>query len=334
MKAKASELSRFLGAAPPRLFLFHGADEAGSRAAAVQAGEALGGERTRLDAATLKSDPGLIVDEAAGGGLFGDRKLIWIDPVGNSFATAADALLGAPSTEFPVVAIAGALTKASKLLKLVEAHPEAVALVSYPPDARQLTRIVEQMIDDAGLEAQPGVAARLVELGAQNRDIIAREVEKMALYCGEGGTVDDAVLDRIGAASGETQWMAVGDAAMDGDFAAVERALSDLSPSAIEATPLLRSLQRRIQQLVPMAARVAEGQSVGQVVESQGRALFWKDKPVVARLLGKWPAANLGRLAQRVALAERRAMLEPGRRASMLGEELLAIARMAARAGR
>ena len=328
MKAKAVDFGRNLGNVKPlRLYLFHGVDPAGSNAIAARLAEALGGERTRLDATSLKSDPGALVDEAAGAGLFADRKLIWVEPVGNEFDAAADALLGAPSTEFPVIAIAGALTRASKLLKRVESSPDAIALVSYAPEAKDLIREVGAMLDEAGLTFEPGIAQRIAEASDLNRDIARQEVAKIALFVSPDTSVTHAAIDAIGADYGETGWMTVGDAAMDGDVAAVEAALAALSPQATEAVTLLRAMQRRIQTLAPLSARVGAGESVSSVMNTAGKSLFYRDKPIVARLLGKWPARKLARLADRVARAERSSMLEPASRRAMLGEELLAIAR-------
>ena len=335
MKAKSAEFAKILARPDPlRLYLFHGVDVAGSRGLGERTAKQLGGERVRLDPSLLKSDPGRIVDEAAGAGLFADSKLLWVEPVGNEFETAVDALLGAPSTEFPVVAIAGSLTKASKLLKRVEADDRSVAVISYAPDQRDMVREVGAMLDAAGVGAEEGVAARLAEASDLNRDIAAREVEKLVLHAGDERRITHEAIDAVGADYGDTEWLAVGDAAMLGDIETVEAALTSLSPQAAEATTLLRALQRRIQMLAPMSARVASGESVQGVIAAMGRSLFWKDKPIVTRLLSIWPAARLDRLADRVARAERAAMLQPTARRAMLGEELLAIARAAGRSRR
>ncbi|WP_343344702.1 DNA polymerase III subunit delta [Sphingomicrobium sp. XHP0239] len=332
MKAKSSEFAKIISRRDPlRLYLFHGVDDAGSRGLGERLANALGGERVRLDPSALRTDPGRLVDEAAGAGLFADTKLLWVEPVGNEFEGAADALLGAPTIEFPVVAIAGALTRGSKLLKRVEADERAIAVVSYAPDQRDMVREINAMIEAADLHAEEGVAGRLAMASDLNRDIAQREIEKLTVFLGSERQLTHEAIDAVGADYGDTEWLAVGDAAMQGDIDAVEAALSALSPQAAEATTLLRALQRRIQMLAPLSARVAAGESAQAVLASMGRVLFWKDKPVVARLLSLWPADKLARLADRVARAERAAMLEPGARRAMLGEELLAIARVANR---
>jgi DNA polymerase-3 subunit delta len=62
-----------------------------------------------------------------------------------------------------------------------------------------------------------------------------------------------------------------------------------------------------------------------------GKALFWKDKPLVERLLSTWPADRLAEAASRVSALERNIMLRPLDDESALGETLVTLTRAANR---
>ena len=64
---------------------------------------------------------------------------------------------------------------------------------------------------------------------------------------------------------------------------------------------------------------------------SIGKALFWKDKPLVQRLLNTWSAERLAAGAARVATLERQLMLSGVSSEAALGETLVAMARAAGR---
>ncbi len=64
---------------------------------------------------------------------------------------------------------------------------------------------------------------------------------------------------------------------------------------------------------------------------SMGKALFWKDKPLIQRLLSTWSAERLAEAASRVSALERQVMLTPASDEAALGETLVAIARAAGR---
>jgi DNA polymerase-3 subunit delta len=87
----------------------------------------------------------------------------------------------------------------------------------------------------------------------------------------------------------------------------------------------MRALQRRLLMLVPLRSRLDAGQSPDAVTA----ALFWKDKPLVSRLLLRWSSKRLAEVTARVARLERELLLSPAPDRSAFGQELLQIARAA-----
>ena len=74
------------------------------------------------------------------------------------------------------------------------------------------------------------------------------------------------------------------------------------------------------------------GERPQAVMTSMGKALFWKDKPLVERLLTTWDSPGLSRVAERAGSLEQKLMSAGSPPAAeALGEELLAIARAARR---
>ena len=135
-----------------RFYLFLGPDEAQSRALATRLLEALGAQKFVVPMSAVKANPALLTDEAAALSLFGERRLIWVEPAGNDLAEGAEALLEAEAIESPVAAIAGVLTKSSALLKLAESSPKALAFTAYLPDGDDAARLVADLGRRVGLK--------------------------------------------------------------------------------------------------------------------------------------------------------------------------------------
>ena len=125
--------------------------------------------------------------------------------------------------------------------------------------------------------------------------------------------------------------MRLGDLALAGEgrelLEEVERA--SLAPG--EAIPIVRALQRRLLQLAPMRARVECGEVAGGVLASPGKSLFYKDKPLMQRLLSSWNAEGIAQAMERSAALERASMLSDEPPIAALSEELVTIARQAGR---
>jgi DNA polymerase-3 subunit delta len=316
-----------------RFYLFHGPDQAQSRALATRLLEALGATKALVAAASIKSDPALLADEAGALSLFGGKRLIWIEPASKDIEEAVAGLLDGPSTESPVVAIAGALPKTSALLKMGEASPRALAFAAYAPEGQDAERMIIDLARRYGLKVDPAVAARLADSCGNDQAIAAQELAKLALYLDASPAtpkeLDHSALDVVGADAAEGDFLRLADLALDGDIDALAGELARMPASGSEAIPVIRSLQRRLLMLAPARARIEAGERVDAVMTSLGRGLFWKDKPKIGRMLQKWNAEGLAAAADRAGKLERSLMFTPAPEWEALGEELLAIARKA-----
>lgn len=318
-----------------RFYLLHGPDDSGSRALADRLLKALGAEKYAVPASAVKADPALLAAEAGAISMFGDRRLIWVEPAGDEIVPALGALLEAPGVESPVVAIAGALRKTSALLKLAEAHGEALSHASYAPEGREAERMAIDAGRAEGLRIDPAVASRLAAACNANQSILAHELAKFALYLDaapdrpEDLTHD--VLDLLGADSGEGDMMRLGDLALAGQGTALFEELDRVALSRNEAIPVVRALQRRLLQLAGLRAQVEQGKTVDAVMTSMGKALFWKDKGLMQQLLSGWSAERLSAMLERAGALEKAIIFSDEPPVAALEEELVTIARAAQR---
>jgi DNA polymerase-3 subunit delta len=316
-----------------RLYLFHGPDEAQSRALGDRLLQALGASRFVVASGAIKSDPAALADEAGAMSLFGGRRAIWVEPATKDIEDGVAALLEGPPPESPVIAIAGSLTKSSGLLKLAEGSPHALAFAAYAPGGQDAERMVIEVGRRFGLKISPPVAARIAASSGNDQAIVAQELQKLALYIDASPQspkeLDHEAIDAVGADTAEGDFLRLADLALSGDLCALADELARLSPAGTEAIPVVRSLQRRLLMLAPARARVERGESPDAVMTSLGRSLFFKDKVMFGKLLALWPAAKLATVAERTGGLERALMFGPAADREALGEELLAIARAA-----
>jgi DNA polymerase-3 subunit delta len=337
MKAAKGGLAQALDRPDPdlRFYLFHGPDEAGSRGLAERLLKGLGAEKSPLAGQSVKTDPATLSDEAGAISLFGGKRAIWIEPAGDEIAEGVSALLELPACESPVIAVAGSLRKTSALLKLAEAHPSALTHISYVPEGRDLERLVVELGREVGLRVTPELAQRIAVASGGNQAVALQELSKFALYLGaereSPKELDPDTVDLLGADCAEADLMRLGDLALAGRMRDLLDELGRLPHGSSEAIPVLRALQRRLLMLAPLRSRIERGDNVDGVMTSMGKALFWKDKPLIQRLLATWSSERLAEASARVAQLERQIMLRPLADDAALGETLVTLARVAGR---
>ena len=333
------KLRKALDAADPdiRFYLLYGPDEAGSRALADRLAAAMGADAERIDLTSgqLKSDPARLADEAAAISLFGGKRWIRLEPATDDAVEAVQALLEAPAAGNPVAAIGGALRKDSKLVKLVAASNAALSHQSWVPEGRNAAAMVVEVGRDQGLQIRNDVAARIASACNNDRALISRELEKMALYLDAASDrpkpLENDALDALGAAMEEGDLSRLSNAVFSGQPGEADAELARLANEGIEDIPVLRALARRALQLAQLRAQMAEGESIDRVMETAGKAIFWKEKPVIQGQLQRWTPDGLATAITRLAEAERQVKAPGYVGGALVEEEVLAISRFAAR---
>ncbi|MHA6769267.1 DNA polymerase III subunit delta [Sphingobium ummariense] len=339
MKANRGQIERALDAPPAdvRFFLLYGPDEAGSLALAKRLERAMGpqAERIDLDGATLREDPARLSDEAAAFSMFGDRRWIRVNGMGEESVPALTALLEAEAAGNPVIAVAGALKPASKLLKLALDHKAAQAFISYQPDAREAEQIAVAIARDGGLRLSPDLARRIVGISGGDRALMAGEIEKLVLYLDaapeQPREATAEALDALSAENPETDAVPLVNAVLGGDLKAMHRELGRLAEVGTAMASVIRPLLTRAMLIAGIRADFDRDGRLEAAVEAAGKAVFWKEKGLVSRQVRLWDAAGIARVIHRLAQAERASRSGRGLGDLMVRHELLTIARQASR---
>lgn len=337
MKVNFNQIRTALSGPPPdvRFFLLHGPDEAGARALAAQLGRALGADAERIDLepGTLRNDPARLADEAASIGLFGGARFIRVEGMGEESADAVQALLDAPRAGNPVVAIAPGVKAIGRLVKTTIAAPGAMAFACYVPEGRDAEQIADGLARELGMRLGSGVAARLATAAGGDRAVMARELEKLALYLDAAPDrpreLDETALDAVGADLGDGEMSAAIEAAIDGRPAELAEELARLDEAGTSPIPLLRQLVRRLMALAEMRAEIDAGAGAVAVIEKH--RVFFKDKAPTQRALRRWPSAKLAEAVARARAGERAIMASGNAGGVLASQALIGIARLGAR---
>lgn len=325
MIVKDAQAARALDAAnlPTRnwqLALLYGADDAGSRALADRVAAAMGtdGDRIDLDGATLKADPARLPDEANALSMFGGAR--WIRVTGGDETLAAvDALLVGP-VGCPVVQIAGALTKASPLVKLATGDARVLGCQSWKLDGERADAFAVQLARPLGVRLAPDAARMLAEATAGDRAVLASELAKLALYVDAAPDrprpVERADVEAVGAALDVREAWTLVDALFDGQPDVLAAELG--GDGATDMIPALRAVARR-------------ALALGRVRAGLGNKAFARERDAVEREARHWSVDALTTVHAH-AMAAETAIKQPGTAGDVVANErLLALARAAAR---
>jgi DNA polymerase-3 subunit delta len=252
----------------------------------------------------LAADPARLADEAAQLSLTGGRRVVRVRGAGDGLAKLFTGFLQSTPGEALVVAEAGELPSRSALRRAFEAARPAVAIGCYPDTPRELAAVIRETLAAHRVTASRDAGQFLIEHLGGDRLLTRSELEKLALYAGEGGRVE---LEDARLSVSDTAALELDDAVMaaaEGDAARVERVLGRVFQQGESPVSIIRALLRHLHRLHAFTASLAGGASVDEVLRAARPPIFFKQEDSFRRQLGLWTEARLRLLLDRVAKAE------------------------------
>jgi DNA polymerase-3 subunit delta len=277
----------------------------------------------------LADDPARLADEAAAMALTGGRRLVRVRDATDRVLKAVEAMASVPTGDSLVVIQASELTPRSALRRFFESAKDMAALPCYADDGRGLEQLAHEVFAAAKVTAAPEAIHYLAANLGADRGLSRSELEKLALYAGDGGkiSIEDAM-----AVVGDSAALSLDDvvyAATDGEAGALDRAYARSMQEGVSPVAVLRAISGHLLRLQTVSARVASGDSPEQAVKALRPPVFFKRAPQFARQARVWKGRRVARALDLTMTAERGCKTTGMPDAALCGRALMQIAALA-----
>jgi DNA polymerase III subunit delta len=244
-----------------------------------------------FDAAEGRRSPDIdaVVGSLAAISLIASRRYLLIDGVerwGKADVERAVEALGQIPPETTVALVAHGKTPAGIAKAVEKAGGEL--LTFELPRARDLPK---QLVADArelGFQLEPAAARLLVERLGPRPVRLRTELERLALWAGEGGSVDAGDLDAMISDTSEEAIWSLADAVVAGDEAETMRVAERLVAQGEALPRIVYSLAPRLRQALKAASELEAGRPAGEV--AKGLSMHpYAAKMLVSKVKGRSP---------------------------------------------
>jgi DNA polymerase-3 subunit delta len=287
-----------------------------------------------ITGAALAADPARLHDEAAQISLMGGRRLVRVREPADAQSGVFARFLAAPLGDALIVVEAGDLPARSTLRRAFEEAAAGVAIACYPDGVRELGTVIRDSLGAHNIVASRDALQFLTGHLGGDRLLTRSELEKLALYAGDGGRVE---LDDARMSIADSAALSLDDAvlsAAEGDAAALDRALTRVFQEGASEVAVVRAMLRHLQRLHLLCVRVRAGEPVEAALRNARPPIFFKQQDSYRRQLGLWREPALRQQLERLAAAEIRLKTTGIPTGSVCREALLAVARSAVQSGR
>jgi len=289
-----------------------------------------------LTAASLREDHTRLADEAAALSLTGGRRVVAIKGATDTVGDVLADLLPSMTEESALIIVeAGDLGPRSKLRRTFEGADNAAAVACYSDDRRAIESVVHETLSARNLTVSPDAMRYLCDNLGGDRMVSRSELEKLALYKGDGGgevTLSDAV-----ACVGDSASMALDDLAFataSGDLEQVTRLMDRVREEGTTAVSILRMLARHFQRLHLASGQIAEGKSPAEAMRSLRPPVFFKQADAFRAQCTRWTTDLLEMTLESIGQAEAACKTTGAPSDVICGQLILRTAVLARRAAR
>jgi DNA polymerase III subunit delta len=280
----------------------------------------------RLDGDDLASEPTRLIEEANTVPLFGGRRAVWVRAGGRNLAPAVEPLLASSVSECRVIIEAGDLKRSAPLRAICERAKNAVALPCYPDAERDLVRLIDTVMRDAGLTASTEARTSLVSLLGGDRLASRHELQKLALFARGKTRVE---LDDVMAVVADASALALDDlvdAAFAGRASELEAQFGKARTAGTSAGAIVSAALRQVAQLHRARLAVEAGASVNEAAGGIQPFVHFSRKAAIEAALNTWSAPRLERAMTQLAEAALETRRQPALAEAIAQRALLALA--------
>jgi DNA polymerase III subunit delta len=242
-----------------------------------------------LTSGALADDPARLNDEAASLSLVGGRRLLRVRGAEDDLGGLFERFFKAPPPGDAFVLVeSGDLGPRSSLRRAFENAKSAAAIACYLDGPREIAELAREILGAHNIELRPEALQYLAAHLGGDRQVSRRELEKLALYVGDGGKAGE---DEVTVAIGDSAELSVDEvafAAAEGDAAQLERALNRAFGEGAQPVTVLRAELRHFQRLHLAGSRLAAGSSEEDALKLRP-PLFFKLVERFKRQLRLWP---------------------------------------------
>jgi DNA polymerase-3 subunit delta len=252
----------------------------------------------------VSEDKARLADEANAVNIFGGLRLVTLSGSGTEMTEAVKLAFTSPNPDARIIVRASDVNTRHALVKLCEEAKFCAAIGCYSDDARNLSEIARDIFARDNIRVSAEVMGAITARLGADRQMSLSELNKLALYAGDGGSL---TLKDVAIALGDSGAVAIDEvslALLTGQIEAFERDYARLRHEGIQPIAVIRQLLTLFKNMQMAKAQMQAGLPASQAIVQLRPPVHFKMKPVITRQLGLWRPEQISQSIDRLMQAE------------------------------
>lgn len=245
----------------------------------------------------------VLLAEAFAASLTGERRVVRVREASESLFKALETIEKTPPDALVMIE-AGDLTPKSKLRSLAEKSPAIACIACYAIDPGRLPQVITTRLRSQGVAIDQSAATWAAQNLTGEEGPLAQALEVLVLYAGETKTLSHEDVSSILPDGGDTSVGDAIDAALTGDLAGADKALTLAYEEGASPVGLIRVLLTELLRLRLARGMMEEGASAQEAMAKMRPPVFFKRQTLVQKMLRLWTLKGLEQALEVVLAAE------------------------------
>ena len=269
------------------------------------------GEIVRFSDTDLAADTGRLLEELQSVSMFGTDKLVLVDAASSTIHKACIGAVSVGWSDCLLLVTAGDLKKSSPLRKEFEASPDLAVSICFDQSASELLEFATGFMTDLNVSIDREAIELVIDAVEGNAALLQSELEKLAGYAGDGGSVSAAEAAGIVAGNEAASMDGLIDAVFSGRPDAAVHAVTTLQQQGQQPASVLIALSNHVALLVDMATAMETGRRPDAIVKQWRPPIFFKRHDALAGQLRTCSLPQLLRVAEHLRIANSEVRRKP-----------------------
>ncbi len=252
----------------------------------------------------VSEDKARLADEANAVNIFGGVRLVTLSGSGSEMTEAVKLAFARPNPDARIIIRASDVNTRHALVKLCEEAKFCASIGCYSDDQRNLSEIARDIFSRDNITVSAEVMGAITARLGADRQMSLSELNKLALYAGEAGSL---TLEDVAIALGDSGAVAIDEVSLalfSGQIEAFERDYARLRHEGIQPIAVIRQLLTLFKNMQVAKAQMQAGLPAGQAIAQLRPPVHFKMKPVLTRQLGLWQTEQIAQTIDRLMRAE------------------------------
>lgn len=287
------------------------------------------GEVIRIDDNDLEDDSGRLAVELQTRPMFSGRKIVRATTGRRLTSPLIRSIIDGGPLEGVLIVEAGNLKPDDALRKAFEKGAGLAAIGCYPDTAADISSLITEVLSSFDMKITPAAHSLLMSRLGADRALSRAEIEKLALYGFDKGTIDEDDVDAIVGDASDLQLERIAEAAARGD---AKQAMTDLGraiASGDDPQVIILITQRYFLKLHRVRSEMDQGARADEALRSLRPPLHFKQRDVFAATVKRWSRIKLDKALERISETARGARLSSAQSDTLTERMILALAAIA-----